>query len=173
VANGDTLFFRLPGYENAKKVFVAGTFNKWNNQELPMVKKNGGWELPYILPAGNYEYKFIVDSKWIPDPYNAVRAGNGVDHNSVLPVKANHQFRLKGFENANQVVVSGTFNEWNPEGYTLKREGNEWVLWVYLPPGKTLYKFIVDGRWVLDPDNDLWEQNEHNTGNSVLWMGYQ
>jgi hypothetical protein len=33
-----------------------------------------------------------------------------------------------------------------------------------------LYKFIVDGKWILDPGNKLWEQNAENTGNSILWI---
>jgi hypothetical protein len=28
----------------------------------------------------------------------------------------------------------------------------------------------VDGKWMIDPANDLWEDNEFGTGNSVLWI---
>ena len=35
-----------------------------------MNKINGGWQLPYVLSAGVYEYKFIVDDQWILDPGN-------------------------------------------------------------------------------------------------------
>jgi hypothetical protein len=52
----------------------------------------------------------------------------------------------------------------------LKHNGNEWEIALHLSKGKHLYKFIVDGKWILDPANKLWEQNEHNTGNSVLWF---
>jgi hypothetical protein len=52
----------------------------------------------------------------------------------------------------------------------MKKEENEWILPVHLAPGKHLYKFVVDGKWIIDPSNDLWEQNENNTGNSVLWL---
>jgi Glycogen recognition site of AMP-activated protein kinase len=52
----------------------------------------------------------------------------------------------------------------------MKRVGDEWIFNVHLYPGKHLYKFIVDGKWILDPGNKLWEQNEDNTGNSVVWM---
>ena len=29
---------------------------------------------------------------------------------------------------------------------------------------------VLDGTWILDPDNTLYEQNEYNTNNSVIWM---
>jgi hypothetical protein len=29
---------------------------------------------------------------------------------------------------------------------------------------------IVDKEWKLDPGNELWEENEYGTGNSVLWI---
>jgi hypothetical protein len=52
----------------------------------------------------------------------------------------------------------------------MKKEDGQWTLDVYLGYGKHTYKFIVDGKWILDPDNKLWEQNEYSTGNSVLWI---
>jgi hypothetical protein len=42
---------------------------------------------------------------------------------------------------------------------------------VHLSLGKHLYKFIVDDKWMNDPGNALWEQNEYGNGNSVLWIG--
>jgi len=53
----------------------------------------------------------------------------------------------------------------------MKKEGDEWIFPVHLSTGKHLYKFIVDDKWMNDPDNTLWEQNEYGNGNSVLWIG--
>ena len=50
------------------------------------------------------------------------------------------------------------------------REGNSWKFPLRLKPGKYTYKFIVDGTWILDPGKPLFEENEHGTGNSVLWI---
>ena len=55
--------------------------------------------------------------------------------------------------------------------YPRKKEENEWVLSVHLFPGKHMYKFVVDGNWIKDQANQLWEQNEYGTGNSVMWFG--
>jgi len=50
------------------------------------------------------------------------------------------------------------------------KEGGKWILPIYLQQGKYTYKFIVDGKWILDPANKLYEGNEYGTDNSVLWV---
>lgn len=54
---------------SAESVFVAGTFNDWNPDRHPM-KSNGDniWTCELTLPAGTYEYLFVVDGDWICDP---------------------------------------------------------------------------------------------------------
>lgn len=162
--------FVLHAYPNARSVSVCGTFNNWNPEEIILKKTSDYWTTNYILPKGNHEYKFVVDGKWIMDPHNPCSIGSGEQKNSVLSVEPNHCFSLSGFKKAYKVIVTGTFNDWNPSGYTMQRNGEKWELNIYLPPGKHLYKFIVDDQWMIDPGNPHWEQNEHNTGNSILWM---
>jgi hypothetical protein len=115
-------------------------------------------------------YRFMVDGRWITDPANPHFATEGGITNSFIAVRPNHTFRLKGFDEAKSVVLTGTFNEWDPRGFTMKHVGDEWIIDFYLKPGKYLYKFRIDGRWIIDPGNKLWEQNQFNTGNSVLWI---
>ncbi len=170
---GDTLYFTLRGFAKAGKVTVAGNFNDWNPDELAMNKVTGGWELPYVLAAGTYEYKFVVDGKWIIDPDNPNTTGEGDFINSILTVKPNVTFRLLHYTSAKEVFVTGTFNNWSRKGYRMIRRNDAWVFPLRLPPGKYLYKFIIDGRYILDPDNPLWEENEYGTGNSVLWVAPQ
>ncbi len=164
---GETVYFKLYGYQNAKKVSVAGDFNDWKPGELILKKVQGVWTLPMVLSAGNYNYKFIVDSAWITDPLNSNYAVEKGVTNSFLAVKPNHTFKLKGYNSANKIKLSGTFNNWNPDGYILSHKGGEWTISLYLKPGKYLYKFIVDGEWIRDPGNKYWEENDNN---SVLWM---
>ncbi|NJK97596.1 MAG: hypothetical protein HC905_24225 [Bacteroidales bacterium] len=90
--------------------------------------------------------------------------------NSVLAFNPNHTFTLEGFNDAREVIVTGTFNDWNPDGFRMIRNGGTWICPVHLSQGKHLYKFIIDGEWMIDPANRLWEQNEHGTGNSILWI---
>jgi len=55
--------FRAP---DAKEVFLAGEFNGWDNQSLPMKKyKDGIWKTKVKLPPGRHEYKFFADNAWV------------------------------------------------------------------------------------------------------------
>ncbi len=52
----------------AKEVFLAGEFNQWDTQSIPMNRgKDGNWKVKMNLPAGRYEYKFFLDSRWVED----------------------------------------------------------------------------------------------------------
>ena len=76
-------------------------------------------------------------------------------------------FRLKGFENAKAVYLSGDFNGWSPRSISMKKAANQWVAEIEIEPGEHEYKFIVDGTWITDPKNP----RVKNTGqfeNSVL-----
>jgi len=162
VRMGKPYLFKLDGFTDAKKVSVLGSFNNWKEDELFMTKTATGWELPYTLGAGNYEYRLKIDNKYTAD---VVTKGN-----IALIIEPNFTFGLKGFENAKTVTVAGDLNNWNPTSFRMTREGDEWIFKAHLGKGKHRYKFVVDGNWILDPANKLWEQNEHNTGNSVLWI---
>ena len=167
---GDTLFFTLKGFPKAEKVVVSGNFNDWNKEELSMNKTHGGWQLPYVLAMGSYEYKFIVDGKWITDPANPYTVGEGDVINSYLVVKPDYWFRLEQHSDADKAIVSGSFNNWSTTGYRMELRQGTWWFPVCLKPGKYTYKFIVDNKWIRDPSNELWEENEYGTGNSVLWI---
>ncbi len=167
---GDTMIFKLSGFENANKVVLSGNFNNWSPTELVMSKKTDGWELPYVMGSGNYEYKFIVDGKWMPDPANPVTTGQGEYVNSCLVFKPNYTFTLKQFADAKNVFVTGSFNGWSENSYKMIQKDGAWTYHLFLKPGKYTYKFIVDGKWLIDPANDVFEDNTVGTGNSVLWI---
>lgn len=159
---GNPYLFKLDGFLDAQKVVLLGSFNGWKVDELFMYKTATGWELPYTLGSGNYEYKMKIDGRFTE---NAVTKGN-----NVLVIDPNFTFRLKGFENVKKVFLSGDFNNWSPNSFAMEKVGDEWIFKVHLNRGKHRYKFVVDGKWILDPVNKLWEQNEHDTGNSILWF---
>ena len=135
-----------------------------------MTKTATGWEFPYTLGPGNYEYKFIIDDKFEARPGN-VNVKNGEGGNLYFVIEPNYTFRLKGFPNAKKVYVSGDFNNWSPNTFAMTHQNDEWIFAANLTPGKHTYKFVVDGKWIIDPGNKQWEQNEFGTGNSVLWLG--
>ncbi len=167
---GDSILFRLKGFRDANHVVLTGSFNGWNTGELIMDKTKDGWQKYYVLGPGNYEYKFIVDGKWMTDPANPNTTGSGDEKNSFLAFKANYIFRLDKFPDSKIVAVAGSFNNWNPDNFIMVKKDGKWTFPIYLRPGKYTYKFIVDGKWIVDPGNEQWEDNEFGTGNSVLWI---
>jgi 1,4-alpha-glucan branching enzyme len=55
--------FRAP---EAREVFLAGEFNGWDTQSLPMKKSKGGiWKIKIELSPGRHEYKFFADDSWV------------------------------------------------------------------------------------------------------------
>ncbi len=168
---GDPTIFSLLGYGNAHDVRLAGSFNNWNPEDLKLTKTTQGWEIPYVLAPGNYEYKFIVDNEWIRDPKNPLVAATNGEVNSYLSVEPNQLFSLQGYPYAKEVIVTGDFTGWSETNFKMNLINGEWIFPVYLDQGKHHYKFIVDGNWILDPTNRLFEMNEFDTGNSILWIG--
>jgi 1,4-alpha-glucan branching enzyme len=62
---------------DAERVFLAGDFNNWDVNNLPMKKANKGtWEVSFALPPGRHEYRFWVDGVWHDDPNAQERVEN-------------------------------------------------------------------------------------------------
>lgn len=61
--------------------------------------------------------------------------------------------RLNGFSDSKEIAIAGTFNYWAPNSDFLVKNDDEWVAVLEMEPGKHAYKFVVDGRWILDPNN--------------------
>ena len=56
-------------HPTATTVSVAGCFNKWQPETKTLHPDGGGrWLKETALPPGSYEYCFIVDGQWMPDP---------------------------------------------------------------------------------------------------------
>ena len=70
---------------------------------------------------------------------------------------------------AREVFLLGDFNNWDPKAHPMRQDENgKWNRTVMLPPGKYEYKFLADGRWLLDPCNGQCCPNCFGTDNSVL-----
>ncbi|MEM9859427.1 MAG: glycogen-binding domain-containing protein [Bacteroidota bacterium] len=165
---GNARFF-LNGNQSASKVILAGDFNGWDEQMLAMVRKDNGWELTLDLDPGYYEYKFIVDGNWRHDLHNPKKVENiHGTLNSILEVKEDIVFRLNGYPDAGEVVIAGSFNKWNEEALKMSRTDGGWEFALSLVGGKHYYKFIVDGKWMVDPFNPLKEYDGSGNLNSVL-----
>ena len=162
------LTFSLDGFEDAKSVVVSGTFNLWDDKSFQMDKTEAGWELSISIRPGIYEYKFVVDGNWIDDPCNKQKNEN--EHgsfNSIVEIKSKETFILNGHLNAQRVILAGSFNNWSEDDYSMVKTENGWEYTVILSGGKHHYKFIVDGEWILDPDNPVKEYDYNWHINSV------
>ena len=54
----------------AESVAIAGTFNEWQPNAMPMIALGQGrWAKDLTLPPGDYEYCLVVDGQWTPDPH--------------------------------------------------------------------------------------------------------
>jgi hypothetical protein len=57
-------------FPDAQSVNVVGTFNDWRRGSIPLEDQDhdGVWRAAVVLPAGTYEYMFVVDGeRWVPD----------------------------------------------------------------------------------------------------------
>lgn len=164
--------FRLKGHKDAKNVIVTGSFNRWNEEDFKMKKVENGWELTLEIRPGAYEYKFIVDGHWMEDPSNPSKVENEFDgYNSHINIGKYVTFLLKGYDNASRVILSGSFNDWDEHDIIMER--NDRGYWNYrlpLPAGKHYYKFIIDGKWILDPENPVKEYDGKGNVNSVFMV---
>ncbi len=164
--------FKLDGNSGANKVYVAGSFNHWRPHELQMSKTSDGWILPVYLAEGTHTYKFVVDNNWIADVKNTERLPDSHGgYNSVIRIGKPYVFKLKGYTNAKQVTLSGSFNDWRPDELLMKKTGGGWELPYTLGPGNHEYKFIVDEKWIPDPANPLTVTSADNIINSYLIIG--
>jgi len=63
----------------ARKVSLAGDFNNWNPEDMPMYKgTNGVWYLTVSLRPGLHEYRFFADGIWKDDPAARQKIPNGM-----------------------------------------------------------------------------------------------
>jgi len=71
------------------------------------------------------------------------------------------------------VSIAGAFNGWSSSTHTMRRnpELGVYELCLPLPPGRHLYRLVVDGQWSADPYNDTCEPNPFGDTNSVILVG--
>jgi len=92
----------------ATSVCVAGTFNDWQPEAKALHPDGKGkWWKETPLKPGDYEYCFVVDGNWIPDPRAVETVANPFGgRNSVL--------KIPGWPEASQIG--------NSENVTLTKE---------------------------------------------------
>ncbi|MBL0316973.1 MAG: glycogen-binding domain-containing protein [Flavobacteriales bacterium] len=79
------------------------------------------------------------------------------------------RFRLEGHQNAQEVLLSGSFNNWRTSGMAMQKSKNGWEVKLKLVPGRYEYKFIVDGTWMRDLENLQKLNDTYGDFNSVYF----
>jgi 1,4-alpha-glucan branching enzyme len=86
-------------YESAtaKTVFLAGSFNDWSFDRLPMKKRADGiWHAKVMLQPGPHEYRYIVDGDWQNDPHACGVVPNEFGTcNCVVEVREKRRLRVR------------------------------------------------------------------------------
>ncbi len=111
VPGGILFTYDAPSAEN---VYIAGSFNDWNATKDKLHKdENGLWSIIIRLPAGKYQYKFVVDGSWYFDQDNPNTEDDGYGgSNSVITVDENG--KLKTQSHADK-IISGIKSNFNPK----------------------------------------------------------
>ena len=75
--------------DSARKVCLAGDFNRWSPESHCLIKKGSQWSIQVKLSQGHYQYLFLVDDRlWEQDPGNTLKEDSGFGvKNSVLIVQ--------------------------------------------------------------------------------------
>jgi 1,4-alpha-glucan branching enzyme len=82
--------------------------------------------------------------------------------------RRNIEFVLK-MPKAQEVVLMGDFNQWNPKTHPMRRDKNgTWRKTVRIFPGRYEYRFWVDEVWYDDPRNTQRCPNSFGSENNII-----
>jgi len=191
-----TFIFEVNDYPNIKHngepvndVFVSGEFNDWATDDwLWRMQKvsDTRYELTKKLydftSDFDWEFKFVVNGKHWAEPTLAFDNITDAKTEKGKPLLVynlklysafatdygNVSFKLKGYPYAKKVVVSGTFNRWDTNGFVMQKTDDGWAVTLQLRPDVYQYRFIVDGMWLEDPENPSKIKNEFHSYNSLI-----
>ena len=77
------------------------------------------------------------------------------------------QFTVRADSGA-KVFLAGTFNGWDPAATPMAEKKGVFAVSLKLAPGRYEYKYVINGEWTADAENQDFVQNECGTLNSVV-----
>jgi hypothetical protein len=87
--------------------------------------------------------------------------------NNNLPKSRKVRFSIEA-RGARQVALAGDFNQWDQKCCCKLKKDGCWERTLLLPPGVYEYKYLIDGQWHMDPNNEQVCINCFGTRNNVL-----
>jgi cyclomaltodextrinase / maltogenic alpha-amylase / neopullulanase len=82
-----------------------------------------------------------------------------------------YSFDAKGAE-YKSVQIAGDINGWTPAKTPLTLKNGKWEFTAPMNPGKYAYQLVIDGKWMLDPDNAVKTSNGSGGYNSVMQVSF-
>lgn len=164
--------FKKPSRVKVKEVCISGNFNNWSKEGVYMEPLGDevfvlSQPLSIFKDELTWDFKYLVNGKFWAEPDPSFRdhvvSGTQPDgspsyflqlNTFTADPMGNTMFRLPGHTEAREVIVTGSFNNWNNHNLVMNKTQNGWNLAVDLEPGYHQYKFIVDGNYITDPFND-------------------
>ena len=64
-----TVRFSIRPAQDARQAYLAGEFSEWN--PIRMRKRAGEFSVSIAVEPGTYQYKYVIDDQWVPDPDNS------------------------------------------------------------------------------------------------------
>ncbi len=121
------------------------------------------------------------DFAW-PPAFPAAEVDAAAERQAVLPPSVTAErtaggnwdvrLRYRDRGGAAEVLLVGSFNGWSAAAEPMaKRSDGPFEARLELEPGLHSYKFVVDGRWIADPENEVTEDDGFGASNSVLALG--
>lgn len=79
-------------------------------------------------------------------------------------------FELPSCVWADQIFVSGSFNDWNEAALPMRQDRDGvWRARIELPAGKRYeFRYLIDGRWQTDYHADGFADNQYGSHNSIV-----
>jgi len=175
VTDEGVLFTYKPGRIMPRYVMVSGSFDNWRTMHMMTRNEYGVYAFLYgdvgkrgiILDAETYRYRYLVDGVWITDPLNvrkerdqygtplsSFRVDQPIIKRQKNPIHVEGTTYVFYYEApyARKVFMVGDFNNWNPYSHPLRRNRSGlWEIEIDMPEGEYTYRFIVDGKAVVDP----------------------
>ena len=159
-ANGDYYTATLENYEGDSVNIIFGDGGSVQTLDLTcdLTKGNEWWVVPSDNSTGKWGCVVATSQKDAEGGKTEVTTPTGpeIPENPTVkqsPVIDGNKVTFY-FEstNSNNVVISGTMNNWSTD-WTMTKDGNVFSYTCELEPGTYQYKYIVDGTWMADPFN--------------------
>ncbi len=177
ISNG-VILFSYDAPKGTQMVFLALKHEQY--RQFYEYKRNaqGLFVLSLELPEKENElhYRIVVDGLWSIDPYaKTVVDPRGISVSSItLPLSStapptgvkllpngSMQFVYKGTPSS-RVSLIGDFNRWDPYLMPMMESPvhpGVYSITLAIPPEFLLYSFVVDGKAIVDPENEMRQSN--------------